>query len=75
MAAPNGYSVVNFSVNLLLTFGVNYQHLVVGENVAARGYTILLINLMYINSTSIINKKHAVRNKNKCIVVRIGTNK
>ena len=40
------YSVVNFSYSLLLTFSVNQQDLVVGENVAARGYTIPLIKII-----------------------------
>ena len=40
------YSVVNFSYSLLLTFSVNQQDLVVGENVAARRYTIPLIKII-----------------------------
>ena len=38
MVTLKEYSVVNFSISLLLTFGVNHQNLVVGDNVAARGY-------------------------------------
>ena len=33
-----------FFTSLVLTFGVRHQYLVVGENVAARGYIILVIN-------------------------------
>ena len=35
-----GCSVVNFLISLVLTFGVNHQGLVVGENFAARMYAV-----------------------------------
>ena len=46
IAYPTGYSVVNFLISLLLSFGVNRQDTVVGENVTARGYTIQLIKII-----------------------------
>ena len=44
MAAPKGYSILSFLISWVLTFGVNHQDLVVGENVATKGYTIPVIN-------------------------------
>ena len=41
--SKGGYLIVNFSISLLLTFGVNYHGPVVGENVAAIEYTVTLI--------------------------------
>jgi len=38
MAGPKGVFKCYFLISLVLTFGVNEQDLVVGENVAARVY-------------------------------------
>ena len=59
--------MVIFFKKLVLTFGVNHQDLVVGENNAARVYPIpeKRIHSIYINSDIINIKYHVVREKKK----------
>ena len=58
MAHPKGVFNCYLLISLVLTFGVNHQDLVVGENDAARVYPIpeMRIHSIYINS-DIINIK------------------
>ena len=66
MAGPKGFNCY-FLISLVLTFGVNHQDLVVGENDAARVYTIpeIRIHSIYISSDIINIKYHVVREKKK----------
>lgn len=67
MVAPKVYSIVIFYTKLVLTFDVNQQDLVIGENDAARVCPIseIRIHLTYI-SRDIINIKYdVVREKKK----------
>ena len=54
-------------IGLVLTLRDNHQDLVIGENVAARGYLIPEIRLhsVYISPDIINIKYHVVREKNK----------
>ena len=67
MAGPEGLFNCYFVISLVLTFGVNHQDLVVGENDAARVYLIpeKRIYSIYINSDIINIKYHVLREKKK----------
>jgi len=65
MAGPKGVFNCYFLINLVLTFGVNHQDLVVKENDAARVYPILEIRIhsIYISPDIINIKYYVVREK------------
>jgi len=68
MADPKGVFNCYFSISLVLTLGVKNQDLVVGENVAARVYAILEIEIhpIYIKKCKYHYIKYeVVKEKNK----------
>ena len=68
MACPKGVFNCYFLTSLVLTFGVNHQNLVVGENVSARVYAIpeIKIHPIYIKKYKYnYIKYHAVKDKKK----------
>ena len=67
MAGPKGVFKCYFLISLVLTFGVNHQDLVVGENDAARVYAFpeIRIHTVYISQNINKIKQHVVKEKNK----------
>ena len=63
LAGPQGLFNCYFLISLVLTFGVNHQDLVVGENDAARVYPIpeIRIHSIYISPDIINIKYHFVK--------------